>query len=46
MDIALSAEDLEFRDEVRSFLKESAFDGSNYMKWRLDWFKKAADKGG
>ncbi|MEM7365895.1 MAG: acyl-CoA dehydrogenase family protein [Pseudomonadota bacterium] len=46
MDIELSADDLAFRDEVRTFLKESAFDGSNYMKWRLEWFKKAADKGG
>jgi alkylation response protein AidB-like acyl-CoA dehydrogenase len=47
MDIELSADDLKFRDEVRSFFKENAFKPSeDYAKWRLDWFSKAREKGG
>jgi alkylation response protein AidB-like acyl-CoA dehydrogenase len=47
MDIELSADDLKFRDEVRSFFKENAFKPSeDYAKWRLDWFRKAREKGG
>lgn len=47
MDIALSTEDLAFRDEVREFLNENAYKaGDDLMKWRLGWFEKARDKGG
>ncbi|MFU8814501.1 MAG: acyl-CoA dehydrogenase family protein [Pseudomonadales bacterium] len=47
MDIELSAEDLKFRDEVRSFFTENAYKpGEDYAQWRLDWFKKAREKGG
>ncbi|HEX7035519.1 MAG TPA: acyl-CoA dehydrogenase family protein [Pseudomonadales bacterium] len=47
MDIELSAEDLEFRDEVRAFLRENAYKpGEDYARWRLDWFRKAREKGG
>lgn len=47
MDITLSPEDLQFRDEVREFLTDNAFKpGTDYMKWRLDWFKTAEQKGG
>lgn len=47
MDISLSAEDHAFRDEVRGFLDENAYQaGTNYMEWRLGWFTKAREKGG
>jgi len=47
MDIELSAEDLAFRDEVRSFLADNAHDGkSDYAAWRMNWFAKAREKGG
>jgi len=47
MDIELSAEDLAFRDEVRSFFAENAYQpGEDYNQWRLDWFAKAREKGG
>lgn len=47
MDIELSAADLEFRDEVRSFLKENAYKpGADYTAWRDGWFAKARAKGG
>ena len=47
MDIELSVEDLEFRNEVRSFLADNTYKpGTNYLEWRLDWFKRAAEKGG
>ena len=47
MDIELSAQDLEFQEDVRAFLKENTYKpGANYLEWRLDWFKKAAAKGG
>ncbi|MFW6093197.1 MAG: acyl-CoA dehydrogenase family protein [Pseudomonadota bacterium] len=47
MDIELAAEDLAFRDEVRSFLRENAYQpGDDYAEWRLNWFKKAREKGG
>ena len=47
MNIELSAEDLAFREEVRAFFKANTYQpGSNYLEWRLNWFKKAADKGG
>jgi len=47
MDIELSASDLEFRKEVRQFFKDNAYKpGEDYAKWRLDWFAKAAAKGG
>ncbi len=47
MDIELSSEDLEFRDEVRAFFTENDYkNGEDYNKWRLDWFAKAREKGG
>lgn len=47
MDIEMSASDLAFRDDVRSFLKDNACrPGEDYGRWRLDWFAKAAAKGG
>jgi hypothetical protein len=47
MDIELSAGDLEFREEVRQFFRDNAYKpGEDYAKWRLDWFAKAAAKGG
>ena len=47
MDIELSAEDLSFREEVRAFFAENTYKpGSNYIEWRLEWFEKAAAKGG
>jgi alkylation response protein AidB-like acyl-CoA dehydrogenase len=47
MDIELSADDLKFRDEVRSFFNENAYKpGEDYAQWRLDWFRKAREKGG
>lgn len=47
MDIELSAEDLDFRKEVRAFLTENVQKpGQDYMSWRSGWFEKAATKGG
>ena len=47
MDIDLSATDLAFRDDVRNFLSSNAYKpGADYMAWRLEWFSKAAAKGG
>ncbi|HSG87887.1 MAG TPA: acyl-CoA dehydrogenase family protein [Pseudomonadales bacterium] len=47
MDIELSQDDLKFQEEVREFLTSNAHDGKDdYFKWRLDWFKAAAEKGG
>lgn len=47
MDIELSASDLSFREEVRQFFRDNAYKpGEDYAKWRLDWFAKAAAKGG
>ena len=47
MDINLSNEDLEFRDEVRSFFEENKIkQGEDYFAWREGWFKKAREKGG
>lgn len=47
MDIELSAEDLAFRDEVRDFFADNAYQmGTDYNQWRLDWFAKAAEKDG
>ena len=47
MDIDLAPEDLAFREEVRAFFKENEYKpGEDYAKWRLDWFAKAAEKGG
>ncbi len=46
MDIELSAEDLEFRNEVRAFFKENEYKSGDYNQWRLDWFAKAREKGG
>ena len=47
MEIDLSPEDFEFRQEVRDFLKENiAKPGADYSQWRMDYFKKAAAKGG
>ena len=47
MDIALSAADLKFRDQVRDFLGSHEHKPSeDYAKWRLDWFKLAAEQGG
>ena len=46
MDIDLSVEDLEFRQEVRSFFEENQMKpGEDYFSWRLEWFKKAREKG-
>ena len=47
MEIELTSEDLEFRQEVRDFLKgNAAKPGADYSQWRLDYFKNAAAKGG
>lgn len=47
MEIELTSEDLEFRQEVRDFLKgNAAKPGSDYSQWRMDYFKNAAAKGG
>ena len=47
MEIELSPEDLEFRQEVRDFLEENtAKPGADYSQWRMDFFKNAAAKGG
>ena len=47
MDIELGSEDLAFRDDVRQFFKDNAYKpGDDYNQWRLDWFKKAREKGG
>ena len=47
MDIELSPTDLEFQQDVRTFLAESAYKpGQNYMQWRTRWFEAAAAKGG
>lgn len=47
MDIDLSPEDHEFRDEVRAFFKENEYQpGMDHNAWRLGWFAKAAEKGG
>lgn len=47
MDIALSQEDLNFRNEVREFLTTTAYkNGEDYNVWRLNWFKLAREKGG
>jgi len=46
MDNDLSAEDLAFREEVRNFFEESKMKaGEDYFSWRLEWFKKAKEKG-
>ncbi len=46
MDIDLSAEDLEFKQEVRDFFEENQMKpGEDYFLWRLEWFKKAREKG-
>ena len=46
MDIDLSAEDLEFKQEVRDFFEENQMKpGEDYFSWRLEWFKKAREKG-
>ena len=47
MEIELTSEDLEFRQEVRDFLKgNAAKPGADYSQWRMDYFKNAAAKGG
>ncbi len=47
MDIELSADDLAFQADVRQFLADNRYQmGTDYAAWRLDWFRKAADKGG
>ncbi|MEM9620975.1 MAG: acyl-CoA dehydrogenase family protein [Pseudomonadota bacterium] len=47
MDIDLSAEDLQFKQEVESFLADNAHQaGQDYNEWRLNWFKLAREKGG
>jgi alkylation response protein AidB-like acyl-CoA dehydrogenase len=47
MDIDLSPQDLAFRDEVRTFLKDNAFKpGMNYMEWRESFVKAGREKGG
>ncbi|MFK7914559.1 MAG: acyl-CoA dehydrogenase family protein [Pseudomonadales bacterium] len=47
MDIELNSEDQAFRDEVRAFFTESAYQpGQNFDEWRFGWFEKAKAKGG
>ena len=47
MDIKLSSDDLAFRDDVRAFFDDNKIKaGEDYFSWRLDWFKKAREKGG
>ena len=47
MEIELTSEDLEFRQEVRDFLRgNAAKPGADYSQWRMDYFKNAAAKGG
>ncbi|MDC0237841.1 acyl-CoA dehydrogenase family protein [Gammaproteobacteria bacterium] len=47
MEIELNNDDLEFRHEVRDFLKENAAKpGADYSQWRMDYFENAAAKGG
>ncbi len=47
MDIELSPADLEFRKDVREFLESNAYQqGTDYTKWRDEWFAKARAKGG
>jgi alkylation response protein AidB-like acyl-CoA dehydrogenase len=47
MDIELSADDLEFRDQVRRFFKDHAYKaGDDYARWRLEWFASAREQGG
>lgn len=47
MDLEQSKNDIEFRDEVRQFFKDNAYKmGTDYAQWRLDWFRKAAERGG
>jgi alkylation response protein AidB-like acyl-CoA dehydrogenase len=47
MDIELSQDDLAFRAEVRTFLKDNAYKPpAEYPAWRDQWFAKAAAKGG
>jgi alkylation response protein AidB-like acyl-CoA dehydrogenase len=47
VDIELSKEDLEFRNEVRAFFEENAYKmGEDYNEWRSNWFAKAREKGG
>ena len=47
MEIELNNDDLEFRHEVRDFLKGNAANpGADYSQWRMDYFKNAAAKGG
>lgn len=47
MDIELSKEDLAFEAEVKAFLSENAYEmGTDYNDWRMNWFKKAREKGG
>ena len=47
MDIELSAEDLAFEKEVQEFLHSNAHTpDQDYLKWREEWFAKAAEKGG
>ena len=47
MDIELSPSDLKFREEVRTFLRENAYQrGEDANAWRTNWFKAAAAKGG
>jgi alkylation response protein AidB-like acyl-CoA dehydrogenase len=47
MDIELSQQDQDFRQDVRKFFADNAYRaGEDYAEWRLEWFKKAAEKGG
>ncbi len=47
MEIDLSPEDFEFRQEVRDFLEENtAKPGADYSQWLLHFFNNAAAKGG
>jgi hypothetical protein len=47
MDIELTADDLAFQDEVRSFLADNAPKrGEDPNAWRMNWFKLAREKGG
>jgi alkylation response protein AidB-like acyl-CoA dehydrogenase len=47
MDIDLDTTDLAFRDNVRTFLKDNAYQrGGDYNAWRMNFFKAGAERGG
>jgi len=47
MDIELTKDDVAFQQDVRAFLADNAHKpGEDHGTWRLNWFKKAREKGG